>query len=125
MGTESADISKLKKERSSKVRAQRDAVDMAVGGSVLPFPSPGLQGKILLNQLTTEPWLGSEPRGKVLFACSGCVSSGQLPARLIFVQGCIVQPLPETTLKETEHPREILLRHLSPSCKMIEINKAN
>lgn len=61
MGTESADISKLKKERSSKVRAQRDAVDMAVGGSVLPFPSPGLQGKILLNQLTTEPWLGSEP----------------------------------------------------------------
>lgn len=31
MGTESADISKLKKERSSKLRAQQDAVDMAEG----------------------------------------------------------------------------------------------
>lgn len=100
MGTQSADISKLKKERSSKVRAQQDAVDMAEGGSALPFPSPGLRGEILPNQLTAEPWLGSEPRGKVLFPCSGCFSSGQLPARLIFVQGRIVQPLPETTLKE-------------------------
>lgn len=125
MGTESADISKLKKERSSKVRAQQDAVDMAEGGSVLPFPSPGLQGKTLLKQLMAEPWLGSEPPGKVLFTCPGCFSSGQLPARLIFVQGCIVQPLPEATLKEMECPRAMLPRHLSPSCKMIEINKAS
>lgn len=125
MGTESADISKLKKERSGKVRAQQDAVDMAEGGSVLPLPSAGLQGKILLKQLTAEPRLGSETPGKVLFTCSGCFNSGQLPARLIFVQGCIVQPLPDATLKEMERPRAILPRHLSPSCKMIEINKAN
>lgn len=124
MGTQSADISKLKKERSSKLRAQQDAVDTAEG-DLCCFPLSGLQGKIPLSQLTAEPCLGSEPRGKVLPTCSGCFGSGQLPARLIFVQGCIVQPLPETTLKELERPRELLLRHLSPSCKMIEINKAN
>lgn len=46
MGTESADISKLKKERSSKVCAQRDCTDMG-GWVYFLSPSSVLEGKIL------------------------------------------------------------------------------
>lgn len=48
MGTESAETSKLKKERSSKVCSQQDYVDMVVWVYCL-FPSSMLEGKILLN----------------------------------------------------------------------------
>ena len=48
MGTESADISKLKKERSRKVCAQQDYVDMDVWVYCL-LPSSVLEGKILLK----------------------------------------------------------------------------
>lgn len=46
MGTESADISKLKKERSSKVCAQQDDVDTEAWAWCL-FPSS--EGKVLLK----------------------------------------------------------------------------
>lgn len=66
------------------------------------------------------------PSMQTKFPCIwfGCFNSGQLPARLIFMQGCIMQSSPVTTLKETRL-HEMMPRHLSSSCKMIEINKAN